>query len=588
VQPWYRSADATRAWDALPYGVCLVDERHGIVAWNAALRSWTGRPAEAVVGTPLDAAFPPLRELGVLDAIDDVLRTGETWTGCSGDVAYFPCLAGRRHAAVPTVQELRIEICSAERPMALISVFDATAHARRVRAADDDARRRAFNDVAVAQQILEVQARELREKNHELHDAREKAEAAARAKSDFLANMSHEIRTPMTAILGFADLLLNEEGLDRAPPQRREAIETIQRNGEHLLGVINDILDVSKIESGKMTSETIACSPFQIVEDVVALMRVRVAERGLQLLKEYRFPIPAQIHSDPTRLRQILMNLVGNAIKFTDEGSVTIRTSFAADPAPRLSFEVIDTGVGIPPELTPKLFLPFSQADSSTTRKYGGTGLGLTICKRLSEMLGGGISLTSTPGQGSNFTFWVDAGDLTGVAMRDCERSEVPVPPPLPFRGRRGSDRLPGCRILLAEDGPDNQRLISFLLRKAGTDVTIVDNGLAAVDAVWGAAAAGNPFDLVLMDMQMPIMDGYEATAALRRRGYTRPIIALTANAMSGDRDRCLAAGCDEFATKPIEKRRLFETIIDALRHLPLTEDFAADAAEPNPVGSQT
>jgi Amt family ammonium transporter len=286
----------------------------------------------------------------------------------------------------------------------------------------------------------------------------------------------------------------------------------------------------------------------------------------LQLVKEYCFPLPAQIQSDPTRIRQILMNLVGNAIKFTEAGSVKIRTSYFPDPVPRLGFDVIDTGMGMDPEQSSKLFQPFSQADSSTTRRFGGTGLGLTICKRLAEMLDGGISFTSRLGEGTTFSFWVDAGVEEGVPLRDCERSEPPrewVPHP----GRRETDRLGvtplrGLRILVAEDGPDNQRLIGYFLNHGGAEVTIVENGQAAVDSAMAAVGDGDPFDVILMDMQMPIMGGYEATTLLRRLGYVYPIVALTANAMTGDRQRCLAAGCDEFATKPIDKPRLFETIL--------------------------
>jgi Amt family ammonium transporter len=286
----------------------------------------------------------------------------------------------------------------------------------------------------------------------------------------------------------------------------------------------------------------------------------------LQLVKEYCFPIPAQVQSDPTRIRQILMNLVGNAIKFTESGSVKIRTSYFSEPTPRLGFDVIDTGVGMDPEQSSKLFQPFSQADSSTTRRFGGTGLGLTICKRLAEMLDGGISFTSRLGIGTTFSFWVDAGSQDGVPLRDCERSE----PPREFMnhpGRRETDRLGatplrGIRILLAEDGPDNQRLIGYFLNKGGAEVTIVENGQAAVDAAMTAVNHANPFNVILMDMQMPIMGGYEASTLLRRLGYAYPIVALTANAMTGDRERCLAAGCDEFATKPSDKPRLFDTIL--------------------------
>jgi signal transduction histidine kinase len=557
--------EALRAWDALPHGVCLIDEERVIWAWNAALVDWTGRDAREVVGRRIDQLFPAFGLAPLEEGLRDVLERGAARRFEATSMPYFP--ASTAHETARAAQEIIVQPADEARRTALITVLDVTPQQRRLREADDAARRSALNDVAETHQLLEEQAAELRAKNRELHDARLRAEAAVRAKSAFLANMSHEIRTPMTAILGFAEVLLHEEGLERAPPQRREAIETIQRNGEHLLGIINDILDVSKIESGKMTLEKIACSPFQIVEDVVSLMRVRAVAKGLELIKEYRFPVPAQIESDPTRLRQVLMNLVGNAIKFTETGSVRIVTTYLAEPIPRLGFEVIDTGVGVSQEEAAKLFQPFSQADSSTTRKFGGTGLGLTICKRLAEMLGGGISLMSTLGSGSTFSFWVNLGSLEGVPMRYCTRREAAVDVAAPMHpARRESDHLPGRRILLAEDGPDNRRLISFLLQKAGAEVTFVENGRAAVDAALAAQNSDMPFDVILMDMQMPVMDGYEATTLLRSLGYRRPIVALTANAMTGDREKCLAAGCDDFATKPIHKARLFETIVRAVR----------------------
>lgn len=538
MEPWYQSVDAVRAWDALPEGLCLVDRDRNVFVWNAALVAATGLPAAAALGRPVADCLRQIPAAALVAAIDHAFQFDRPTRAAVID---------------ERISELQFQRC----PTAIEAV-SITAVSSRLQ--------QAVADAVPAEQLLASQAEELRRKNHELHEARDRAESATRAKSDFLANMSHEIRTPMTAILGFADVLLHEDGLERAPADRRRAIETIQRNGEHLLGVLNDILDVSKIESGKMSVEAIACSPFQIVEDVVALMRLRASAKGLQLVKEYCFPLPAQIESDPTRIRQILMNLVGNAIKFTESGSVKIRTSYFPDPVPRLGFDVIDTGVGMEPEESSKLFQPFSQADSSTTRRFGGTGLGLTICKRLAEMLDGGISFTSRLGEGTTFSFWVDAGSQAGVPLRDCERSEPPrdwVPHP----GRRETDRLGvtplrGLRILLAEDGPDNQRLIGFFLNKGGAEVTIVENGQAAVDSAMAAVSDGNPFSVILMDMQMPIMGGYEASTLLRRLEYVYPIVALTANAMTGDRERCLAAGCDEFATKPIDKPRLFESIL--------------------------
>jgi PAS domain S-box-containing protein len=391
----------------------------------------------------------------------------------------------------------------------------------------------------------------------ELEDAREMAEAASRSKSEFLANMSHEIRTPMTAIIGYSDLLL-ERG--RHEPDVLDALQIIRRNGEHLLSLINDILDISKIEAGAMTVERIPCSPLRLVEDVASLMRVRATDRGLSLSIEFASPVPERIASDPVRLRQILVNLVGNAIKFTERGGVRIVLS-CEDPAgenPRLAFEIVDTGIGMTHEEIDRLFSPFYQADASTSRRYGGTGLGLTISLRLAHLLGGTITVDSTPGEGSTFRATVETGPIDGV----------------PMIGRRGVGRRRGdsgetraaavrfdARVLLAEDGPDNQRLISFLLRKAGATVDVAENGRVARDRALTAWREDRPYDVILMDMQMPDMDGYAATGALREAGYEGPVIALTAHAMSGDREKCLAAGCDDYFAKPIERESLLESV---------------------------
>jgi len=469
----------------------------------------------------------------------------------------------------------RPEMPAGDEPLYLVVLRDFT-----IRDAEEARCRRALGELENMQRLMEIQSVELHTANLELRTARARMEAAAQAKSDFLANMSHEIRTPMTAILGYADMLISEEGLERAPLHRRVAIETIQRNGTHLLAVINDILDLSKIEAGKMTCENVECSIFEIVDDVVDLLKFRAKEKGLNLRTEFAGRLPVRIRSDPTRLRQILLNLIGNAIKFTESGSVTMRVASSLDGESNIVFEVIDTGIGLTPTQLSLLFRPFVQADTSTTRRFGGTGLGLSICKRLAEMLGGEVGVTSEPGRGSTFRATINPGDLWGVrrisgeeARRRAKRAvtsaaiEEQAPP-----GRQASpsavspELLHDRRILLAEDGPDNQRLISFLLKKAGADVTIVDNGRAAVDHALAALREGRPFDVLVTDMQMPIMDGYEATRALRSAGYAHPIVALTASAMTGDREKCLAAGCDDYAVKPIDKARLIATVAAAIQ----------------------
>ena len=391
-----------------------------------------------------------------------------------------------------------------------------------------------------------------------LADAKEAAEAANQTKSEFLANMSHEIRTPLTAIMGFADLLDSEDDASL----RETAAATIRRNSEHLLAIINDILDLSKIESGKMVTERIACTPCQVLKDVLELMRVRANGKGICLNLESPVPLPISVQTDPVRLRQILMNLVGNAIKFTESGQVTLHAEMidtqtaSGTTTQQLRVEVVDTGIGMTPEQLELLFQPFMQADSSTTRKYGGTGLGLTISRRLAQILGGELTARSEYGVGSTFTLTIDAGEVV-YADIDCDDLSG-AGLPTPAASNPDHMRLDGMTILIAEDGPDNQRLIRHYLRKAGAMPTVVNNGQEAIDHL-GEPGDRPQYDLVLMDMMMPVMDGFTATKVLRERGWNLPIIALTAHAMDSDRDRCFAAGCNGFISKPIDRPTLLQ-----------------------------
>jgi PAS domain S-box-containing protein len=420
---------------------------------------------------------------------------------------------------------------------------------------------RSLAENAETRAMIEEQAQQLQYRNHELEQARSKAEAATESKSRFLANMSHELRTPMTSIIGFSESLLNDD--PNMPREQRSAIETIRRNGYYLLELINEILDLSKIEADRMRLEHVPCPLPQLVREVVEMMCPRAAEKRLTLRVEYRNAVPETIKTDPTRLRQVLINLLGNAIKFTERGEVRLVVGFDAvmTEAP-LRFDVIDTGIGLTQRQMDGLFQPFTQADASTTRQYGGTGLGLSISRRLAQLMGGDVSMTSEPGRGSTFSVRIAVGALTAVPHV--------VPQATSWPGGRlavpgNSLRLDG-RILLAEDGADNQRLIAHLLRRAGAQVQICENGRQAWELALAAQQSTTPFDVVLMDMQMPVMDGYTAVRNLRASGYAGPIIALTANAMTGDREKCLAAGCDDYAVKPIERAALFETLS---RHLP-------------------
>jgi len=394
--------------------------------------------------------------------------------------------------------------------------------------------------------VFEPAVRTIRAQIDTLADAAKRANAAADSKGRFLANMSHEIRTPMTSILGYAEVLTSQGVTDA---ERSIAAATIERSARHLLTLLNDILDLSKIESGRLSVERIACSPTDVVEDVLALVRPSAVQKGLTLISEYARPIPAQVRTDPARLRQVLLNLVGNGVKFTDAGSVRVRVGFERG---HLTFEVADTGIGMTPEQLARIFQPFEQADASTTRRFGGTGLGLAISSRLTEMLGGTLGVESRPGEGTTFSVRLRA-EAVG-------EHEVISPPrnsgPAPQASRAARCRLDGVRLIVAEDGEDNQRLLRFHLERAGAAVRIAATGPDAL-----RAAREDPAAAMLLDMQLPEVDGYEVARRLRSQGWPGAIIALTAHAMPGDRELCLAAGCDDYLTKPIDVAGLLSAL---------------------------
>lgn len=404
--------------------------------------------------------------------------------------------------------------------------------------------------LASSHEQLKVEMAQRQQTEARLMQSEAAALAANQSKSEFLANMSHEIRTPMAAVMGYADVLLGH----LKDPDNRHCVLVMKRNGEHLLELINDILDLSRIEAGKMDVEFEKCSLPQLVAVIQSLMNVRADEKSLPLKVEFDGKVPRVISTDATRLRQVLINLLGNAIKFTDKGEVRLTVRCIGEATKKfIEFVVSDTGIGMNGEQMERLFKPFSQGDSSVTRQYGGSGLGLAISQRLVRMLHGEMNLHSSLGKGSTFVVripmtltddveWL-VPDLTVEKARyDLQDSEF---------------RKLACRVLVVDDRRDVRHISQHFLEKAGADVITAENGQQGIDAVIAARDKGQPLDLIVMDMQMPVMDGLYATAQLRSAGIELPIIALTADAMKGDRDKCLNGGCDDYLSKPIDHRKL-------------------------------
>ena len=532
------------AVEAAPNGMIMVDETGRIRLVNAQTEEMFGYRRVELIGKPVEMLVPARfqrshagqRESFFAAPQRRLMGEGRDLFGLHKDGREFPIEIGLN----PFVTRAGSFVLS--------TVVDITE------------RRRARDELEARRLEAEHQAAEIERRATELVEARNAAFAAMRAKSEFLANMSHEIRTPLTAILGYAELL-SDARLRRE--DRQQYLDIVRRNGAYLLTLVNDVLDLSKIDAGKLVVEHVPSSPAELLREVETLMRPRVEAKGLALAIAWRGNIPGLVMTDPTRVRQILVNLISNAIKFTEIGGITI--GLQAEPTNpgrcRLTFSVTDTGVGMTPEVRQRLFQPFVQADASTTRRFGGTGLGLAICARLAAAIGGEISVESERWKGSTFRVCFEAARVSSESIPTIMPRRATLSR---TRDARSLPRLRG-RILLAEDSPDSQRLLAYYLRKAGADVTVAENGKVACERAIAALQGGQPFEVLVMDMQMPAMDGYEASRSLRRLGCRAPIIALTAHAMEGDRDRCLAAGCTDYVVKPVDRDMLLRCVREHL-----------------------
>jgi PAS domain S-box-containing protein len=538
-----------------PVAAFVIDEQHSVTHWNQACYSLTGIPAERVIGTrdqwkPFYSSPRPVLADLIVDRKDSTEFQQWYGTKCRPSAITEGAIEGEDLIAQlgPEGKWLFFTAAPIRDPQGRILGAIETLQ-------DITERKRSEQTLCVARDEACQARSQVEQINRHLELAVEKANLMAReavsasqAKSEFLANMSHEIRTPMNAVIGFADLLAEE----RLTEAQLDYARTIGSSGRHLLSIINDILDFSKIEAGKLTTEVLDCSLDEILSGIETMMRPAAQAKGLQWRIERGSSLPDHICTDPARLRQCLINLIGNAVKFTESGHVILRVEpVTIESKPMLQFEIKDTGIGIPPDKQQAVFEPFSQADGSTTRRFGGTGLGLAITRQLIRLMGGRITLTSEPGKGSIFRMMIP---LQAVCD-GCQSAPARVSTSVSVDDK-GVPRFSANRILVAEDNPANQMLMETMLTRLGMNVTIVDDGVGVVQK-----ALTEPFDLILMDIQMPNRNGYEATRTLRKEGVTIPIVALTAYAMKGDDKKCLDAGCDAYLTKPVKRTQLLELL---------------------------
>ena len=525
------------ALDSLTGGLLVVDQKQSVVLANDAFVKLLGKSNEQLMGSAvaaiswLDQAGQPLEE------------------------SAYPWLAALREGVVQRDRQLRLRDSAGRERSFVVNCSPVLSTGEKA------------SGVLISLDDVTL----LQESKVELQVAKEEAEAANRAKSEFLANMSHEIRTPMTAILGFTELL--KRGYSKGERESSRYLDTIHSSGKHLLTLINDILDLSKVESGHIDLDPRPCKPHLVAQQVIAELSVKASEKGIALVLTAQGRVPETITTDGARVRQVLLNLVGNAIKFTEQGGVTVALRCDAQ---QYAFDVRDTGIGIAPDRVEAMFQPFTQADASITRRFGGTGLGLAISRKLARALGGDLTAASTPGAGTVLTFTCDCGPASGAKM--LAPLEVLARPAVPAITSRSRWHIPASRVLVVDDAAENRELVSLVLTEQGLWVEEAGNGQVAVDKV----AAGG-FDLILMDMNMPVMDGYTAVKLLRAKGVTIPIVALSANAMKGYEEEVLAAGCTTCLTKPVDIDSLLDCVAGLLGGKRLGDDGPARAPVPMP-----
>lgn len=544
------------------YAIFMLDEKGNVKTWNEGAQRIKGYAAADIIGQHFSCFYTP-------DAIRAGMPDHELSRSQNEGQYEDESLRVRKDGSMFWASTVLTPLRDSE---GLLKGFSKVTRDITDRKNSEASLRRAYEvlDVKVKERTAElemannalrteVEERErieilLLKKQEELRAAKELAEAANTAKSAFLANMSHEIRTPLGAVMGFSELMLSN---DQSASEKQKCVDAIKRNGKLLSNIINDILDLSKVEAGKLDVERIEVPLDEILTDINMLLDLEATEKGLRLTLGTEGKVPTRITTDPLRLRQILFNIVGNAIKFTDQGgiSVTIRQQASDDGKGRLAFIIKDSGRGITSDQSTRLFEPFAQADSSTTRRFGGTGLGLVLSKKLARSLGGDVILAESElGKGSSFVVTIDPGETASSEVHNF----VPTKSVPEIKGEDAPIRLNSINILLVEDSLDNQLLISRMLRMSGANVETASNGREGVEK-----ALTGKYSIILMDLQMPEMDGHAATQELRRQNYLGPIIALTAHAMAEERQRCVVSGFNSHLSKPINRKTLLQTLVN-------------------------